>query len=305
VTGWERALGIARRQGGAAGRRQLLEAGLSTSAIDRRRRSGSLHDRHPAVYAVGRPELSPYGEAHAAVLATCGRGALGGASALALVGAAPWPAVPQVLVVGGPLRLSGAAVRRTRRLPEADLRRDRHGLVACRWPRALVDLAAVVPVAGLQDHLDGLERIGLLDVPLLQELVARQRWPGVPKLRRAWEPFLTISGEEYRSLLERFTTRVLRRAGVDGFRVNAPLTLADGRRVVPDLWFAEHRLAVELDGRSTHARARAFEADRRRDRELLKAGIRTARFAWQDVRFRPTDVCRDIDDLLRAARGRI
>ncbi|HET7455749.1 MAG TPA: DUF559 domain-containing protein [Solirubrobacterales bacterium] len=52
---------------------------------------------------------------------------------------------------------------------------------------------------------------------------------------------------------------------------NAPVQIADGRIEVDFLW-PEHRFALEADSRDFHGTAVAFERDRWRDRELLRAG---------------------------------
>jgi len=52
---------------------------------------------------------------------------------------------------------------------------------------------------------------------------------------------------------------------------NAPVLIADGRIEVDFLW-PDHRFALEADSRDFHGAAVAFERDRWRDRELLRAG---------------------------------
>jgi very-short-patch-repair endonuclease len=42
-------------------------------------------------------------------------------------------------------------------------------------------------------------------------------------------------------------------------------------------------LVVELDGRTYHERRAAFQRDREHDRALQLAGLRAARFTWDDV----------------------
>jgi very-short-patch-repair endonuclease len=304
VDAWRRALTIAERQGGVISRRQLVAAGVSPATIDRWRASGLAHPRQRGVVALGRPTVSPYGVAFSAFLAADGRGALAATTALAVLGALGWSAVPELVVTGGTRRIAEVRVRRTRHLPAADLWRDPNGLLVCRWPRAIVDLAASASVAQLQDALDGLERRSLLDVGVLERAIAERPRPGTTKLRRALQPFLTLTAEEHRSLLERFTTTALRRAGIGGFALNAPVRVERGRTILVDLLFADAALVVEVDGRSTHERARQFQEDRWRDRELLKRGVRTARFTWQDVRFRPVRVCDDVRALLVGAPTR-
>jgi len=62
------------RQHGVIARRQLLELGMSESAIDHRIATARLHRVFRGVYAVGRPQLSQAGRWMAAVL-VCGPGA--------------------------------------------------------------------------------------------------------------------------------------------------------------------------------------------------------------------------------------
>lgn len=79
------------------------------------------------------------------------------------------------------------------------------------------------------------------------------------------------------------------------------MLLGSGVLVHVDLLFADPGIAVEVDGRASHDRAREFELDRERDREMLKLGIVTLRFVWWDVRRRPGIVPRDV---LAVAAGR-
>ncbi|HEV2062007.1 MAG TPA: type IV toxin-antitoxin system AbiEi family antitoxin domain-containing protein, partial [Solirubrobacteraceae bacterium] len=66
---------IATRQHGLVARTQLLEAGLTPSAIERRLRNGSLLKEHAGVYRVGHRAPSIEATYLAAVLA-CGQDAL-------------------------------------------------------------------------------------------------------------------------------------------------------------------------------------------------------------------------------------
>ncbi len=297
MTPWKRALEIATPQGGAIDHPQLRSCGFKPDAIARLVRDGHLHPRHEGVYALGRSGLSPYGEMWAAYLATNGRGAVSEMSALAVGGAGPWPKQAQVVVRTGGVKLDGVKVRRTRLLPAADTWRDRNGLLVCTWTRAVVDMGATSSVLEIQNALDGLDDAGRLDVAALKRAVVAHPRPGQLKVIKALEPFVTLPDEEYRSLLERFAARMMRRVGLREFVVNQPMTVS-GRRVVIDFWFADARLAVEVDGRATHDRARQFQSDRDRDRALLRGGIRTARFTWQDVMYRPAQVIAEILQLI-------
>jgi very-short-patch-repair endonuclease len=56
-----------------------------------------------------------------------------------------------------------------------------------------------------------------------------------------------------------------------------------GRGHEVDPYWADVRLAVELDGAETHLTHAAFEEDRKRDRELAVAGVQVARATRADL----------------------
>lgn len=289
----------AEAQGGAISYEQLRECGVSHATIQRRRRAGHLHNRHVGVYALGRPGLTPYGKTWAASLAAGGRGSVTGWSAAAHLGLNSWPARPELLVIGGPLRLHGVRVFRTRRLDPGETRTDSAGLRFTAWPRMVTDLAARSTVRELQDVLDMLERKRLLELAVLDDAIVRARGRrGLRKLGAALEPWTSIPEADYRSLLERFSTMVVRPADLPSHEVNGGVVLLSGPTIHVDLLFRSAKLAVEVDGRDTHTRAAQFETDRRRDRELQKLGYRVLRFTWRDVRERPEHVLRDIRAIL-------
>ncbi len=64
-----------------------------------------------------------------------------------------------------------------------------------------------------------------------------------------------------------------------GWVANEPIHL-NGVTYVPDMLFKSERLIVEIDGRQFHSDRAAFEADRRREDELVKAGWTVLRFTW-------------------------
>jgi very-short-patch-repair endonuclease len=64
------------------------------------------------------------------------------------------------------------------------------------------------------------------------------------------------------------------------------------------------RLIVELDGRTHHAAAHAFEEDRVRDRRLEANGWRVVRITWRQLHDTPGAVEADVRRLLaQPARG--
>lgn len=63
-------------------------------------------------------------------------------------------------------------------------------------------------------------------------------------------------------------------------------------------------LVVELDGHAYHARAAAFERDRRRDADLAAAGYRVVRLTWRRVVGEPDRVAETLARVLRTRGGR-
>ena len=79
----------------------------------------------------------------------------------------------------------------------------------------------------------------------------------------------------------------------------------DGVGYAPDMAFKPERLAVEVDGRQFHTDRMAFESDRRRSDELVKAGWTILRFTWNmlDDPDWVVDTVRTVRARLRHERG--
>ncbi len=67
--------------------------------------------------------------------------------------------------------------------------------------------------------------------------------------------------------------------GIKGWVANEILRLGDAT-YVPDVMFKAERLVIEIDGREFHSDRVAFESDRKRQNELVKAGWTVLRFTW-------------------------
>lgn len=65
-----------------------------------------------------------------------------------------------------------------------------------------------------------------------------------------------------------------------------------------DFHWPQHRLVVETDGFATHGTRAAFEADRARDADLLRAGQRVLRFTWRHVAGQPNRVAETLKSAL-------
>ncbi len=84
---------------------------------------------------------------------------------------------------------------------------------------------------------------------------------------------------------------------------NAPVEIANGRIEVDFLW-PDHRFVVEADSRDFHATPIAFERDRWRDRELLRAGYTTLRVTHQEAKDEAAAVADAVAGVLAARRAR-
>jgi Transcriptional regulator, AbiEi antitoxin/REase_MTES_1575 len=288
---------LAERQHGVVSVTQLRELDLSPSAIRDRAAAGRLHRLHRGVYAVGHPLLSSHGRWMAAVLA-CGPGAvLSHRSAAALWGIRP--TARSGIDVTAPARAgrrrAGIDVHDAATLAASDV--TRVDAIPCTTvPRTLLDLAAVLDRRALERAYDQAEVLRVLDSAAVEDLLARSpRRHGVAALRavvQAAAPLALTRSE----LEERFLS-ICAAAGIPRPRVNAWVPLVGGGVEVDFFWPA-HRLIVETDGHRVHGTRHAFERDRRRDRRLLLAGWRVARFTWRQLVRDPDEVVATIRTLL-------
>ena len=76
-------------------------------------------------------------------------------------------------------------------------------------------------------------------------------------------------------------------------------TWLEGKEV--DFLFPTHRLVVETDGWRHHRSRSAFENDRARDALMARAGYRTLRFTYRQVRDEPANVGRTVAAMLRSS----
>jgi len=283
---------LADRQHGVVARRQLVALGYSSGAIHRRVRRGLLCPVHRGVYAVGRTTLGRRGRWMAAVLACGSEAVLSHRSAAQLWGVFPLGGGFAIEVT----RPTSARRRETISAHQARLREDEvarvEGIPATSVARTLFDLAAVVPRRQLERSFHEVEVRRLTDrvsVPILLERHPRCR--GAADLRRilaSREP----AGITESEMEERFLA-FLDARGFPPARLNSVVSVG-GRILRPDCAWPRQRLIVELDGRAAHDTARAFERDRRRDRELLAAGRRTIRVTWRQLHDEPDAVAADL-----------
>lgn len=275
-------------------RGQLRRLGRSDRSIGRMLAAGRLHPVFRGIYAVGRLGIGERGRMMAAVLA-CGHGTVvSHRSAAALLGLTDRaPAVVDVIAPGqGGRGIDGIKVHRT---PAPC--REEVGTVAsipCTSPaRTLVDFAGVCGERALRGAFESAAHKRLLDLDAIETALGQRRRRGAPTLRTLiaeWRAATALVPDaRLRSPFEARLLPLLATSGLPAPLVNAPVQTPGGRLEVDLLW-PSHRFVVEADSRRHHGTDVAFERDRWRDRELLRAGYSTLRVPWRQAEREPEAV---------------
>ncbi|HYI17866.1 MAG TPA: DUF559 domain-containing protein [Solirubrobacteraceae bacterium] len=270
---------FADRQHGVVARWQLLSAGASPDAVDRRVGSRRLRLLHRGVYAVGHRSLRPEGYRLAAVLA-CRRGALlshaAGAAHLELR-ASSATIIDVTVPHTNPCRRPGIRVHRHAALRPEE-RTEHLGVPVTTVARTIFDLAATFPRRTLERVIDQAEVLQLFDLHDLEAVIAAHRGrPGAPLLAAVLAGYAPDQ-DLTRSELEEAFLALCAEQGLQRPRVNA---IVVGLEV--DFHWPRHRLVVEVDGWRFHRTRRAFERDRERDAILAAAGLRVLRFTARQI----------------------
>jgi very-short-patch-repair endonuclease len=283
---------LAQRQHGVVSVSQLHALGCSKSSIEKAVAAGRLHRLDRGVYAVGHTQLDLHGQCFAAVFA-CGPGAvLSHHSAAWLYGLARWS--PEPFHVTGPVarrpRLP-VRIHRARRLEETD-QALLEGIPVTSLARTLLDLAATVRFEWLEKMIERAEDLGLFDLRAVEDLLVRTvGHHGHGRLRKAIALYKSTSFT--RSSLEKRFLELCLKAGLPQPRTNY---VEEGFEL--DCYWPEFRFAVELDLFETHGTRAAFERDRKRQEDLLLAGIAVTRVTGPRLEREPDEVVRRVARLL-------
>jgi predicted transcriptional regulator of viral defense system len=262
---------VARRQWGVVSRAQLEAIGLSARGIEEMLRTRRLIRLYRGVYAYGHDRLRREGYWLAAVLA-CGPGTvLSHRSAAAL-----WELraggvnVIDVTVPSraGRITRDGIRIHRSGRL-SADEVTEKDGIPVTTVARTLLDLTDDLDIQGVRRAVTEAEYRHLYDHTALIAVVESN--PG-----RRTKKLLTAATEgrmhRTRSPLEDTFVRFVDRYGVEDPESNVWI---EGYEV--DFLWRRVGLAVELDGLAEHGTREAVRRDRKKDRVLWRAGVRTMR----------------------------
>lgn len=285
---------LAERQHGVVARRQLLAAGISSSAVIRMTSSGWLTPIHAGVFLVAGSPLDREARWMAAVLAAGDGALLSHRSAGELWGLLePIEGPCHVTVSHGRRTHAGLVLHRTRRPPRLDVRSS----IPVTCPsRTLLDVAAGLSPRRLERAVEAADRHLLLEIAELTRLIEISRGrKGMGVLRSVLARFRPVP--ETRSELERRFLRLCREAGLPPPAVNVPVA-----GIEVDFLWRQARVVVEVDGYAFHRDRAAFERDRRRDAALQRIGHRVIRLTDRRVVGEPAAVIRDVRALLASPR---
>jgi very-short-patch-repair endonuclease len=231
----------------------------------------------------------------AAVLACGPDASLSHRSAAALWGIAP-AAGSLIDVSTGRRGLAvkpGIALHHVRYLP-AGYCTKRHGIPVTSVGRTLLDLAEVLDPTRLGRSFEEAERLQLLDLRPLQEMLRRSRGRrGLGTMRRLVAA--QAGPPDTRSELERRFLDLCRDAELPQPQINQRVL---GFEV--DAYWPSAKLVVELDGFAFHRTRAAFERDRARDAALQLAGFRVLRITHNRLLDEPAVICEGVRRLLAA-----
>jgi very-short-patch-repair endonuclease len=208
----------------------------------------------------------------------------------------PKPGSPHVTVAGrNPRGRRGIALHRVNWLEPSE-RTRRFGIPVTSPARTILDLAYQLDASNLEQAIAELfARNELSRTKLMEQLELRSAHRGVARLRAQ----LGRAPARTRSRAERRLLTAIRRAGLPEPEVNVQF----GRWEIDLLW-REHRLAVEVDGYSSHSSPKAFERDHRKTVELEDAGLRVLRVTADQVRDELDRLLARLTQRLRGANPR-
>jgi hypothetical protein len=290
---------LAKRQHGVVSVRQLHRLGYEKDAVSGAFAAGHLHRLYHGVYAVGHTDVSPHGQCLAAVLASGPRALLSHYSAAWLWKLTLTQPIPAHTTGPSPRsRRLPIHIHRSRTLIDAD-RAVIGNIPVTSVARTLLDQAAQVDRRRLKRLLKRSEEEGLFDLDAANDVLSRNRGHrGHKRLKRAialYEP-----PPFTRSEFETFFYEAVLAAGLPTPRVNYNVA---GMEL--DLYWPEHRFAVELDLYETHGSRDSFEEDRIRREELLLEGIGMTSVTGTRFKREPGEVMERLRRLLaeREPRG--
>jgi very-short-patch-repair endonuclease len=278
--------------------RQLREFGLGRSSIRWRVKSGRLHPVRRGVYAVGRPEVTPYGRWMAALLA-CGPGAVlshGSAAALWGFGTEPREVVEVSLPAGMRSRQPGIRAHRRARLG-ADEVTEHEGVPVTAPIRTLIDQATRLGPTQLERAVNEADKLERVRADVLYAALDRHGGePGIGPLRRLLDPLhFRLSDSE----LEQAMRPVAKDAGLP-----VPETKAWVNDYEVDFFWPQLGIVVEADGLRYHRTASQQRRGLERDQAHIATGLWPLRFSHWQIAREPAQVSKVLRQVSARARAK-
>ncbi len=276
------------RQDGVIGRQQALSTGMTPGQLRRRLDTDRWVPVHPGVYRSAQHRPTDAARVRAAAL-------WGGDKAFLSSHAAAWwwgltsvpPATVEIVIPMHEHRRNRAGIRVIRR------RLDSADKAWCRGAQVTgLALSALAGSVAL-----GREGPAMLDhvlqkrIPFAHVRAAYYRSIGCSGNERAGE-LLRAAADRSASVSERLFIRLLKSAGISGWRLNHQWDPSDQRRI--DVAFVARLLAIEIDGWAWHHQPDRFQRDRTKQNDLAEAGWTVLRFTWFDLNDRPDEVVRRV-----------
>lgn len=293
---------VAARQKGLVTRAQALEAGLSSTGVDRRLHAGRWFRFERGVYLIAGAPVTWRVKVLAACLATGGVASHRTVAVLHGLDGFREGGIDVVVPGDRRCRSVGARVHRSLDLHLFEpVRID--GIPVTPTSRLAVDLGAVVAFSAYERAMDELIGRRLLSWPNAVDALfrhARRGRDGVGALRRLVESRMGEAVDE--SALERAFFRAFRSVSLP--RPDRQVEIYDEHGFIARVDFAYPgpKIAIELDSRRFHLNAIAFEADRRKRNRLELAGWTVLAFTWEVVMHDPALVLAQIEAALAHSR---
>jgi len=282
---------------------QIVDLGLTASAVRHRATAGRLHRCYRGVYSlVPASLLGREGRWLAAVFAAGPGAVLSHRSAAALHGLRSY--FGKYVDVTIPCRTSrrhrGVRIHRSLTLTAADVTVVSD--VPCTTvARTLFDLAEMIGRRPLERAFDQADAEDVLNVFAVQDQIARNQSRAAAGKLRALLAEHYLGSTMTRSELEERFVLLCRHAGLLAPVVNELLWLPDeGPPIRVDFLFSESRVAVETDGYRTHRTRQQFELDRENDQRLTAHDWRPFRTTWRQLERKPEPV---VARLVKIASG--
>ncbi len=286
----------AAEQHGIVARQEALDAGLTHSALQRRRVSGILVPRHPRVLRAPGAPVTWRSELLAAVL-WAGESAMAShraAGALWRLDGIEEGAIDVTVPRRQAPQRSGIRVHRAVQLePRHGKRVD--GIPVAAVNLTLVQLASILRPDVLATALDSALVQGLTRADRVLDCVDGLGRRG----RRGVGTLVELLGERmdgqrpHASRFERRLAAMLERVGLPRATRQYEIRL-DGRVARPDLAYPDLMIAIEADSYRWHAGRSSWESDLARRTELGTAGWLVLHFSWRKLVAEPEYVVKQV-----------